>query len=140
MERVGRVISTKDGLADLEVRKVSSCGTNCASCSAACAQPPQVIKVVNTLDAKPGDFVEIQADSSRVLKFMLVLYGIPTLFLIIGFALGNSYFKNLGSENYELMALLVGLVAMVLGGLIVRAIDKKSKLKSEQINFMKKKL
>lgn len=140
MERVGRVVRVNDGIAELEVRKVSSCGTSCASCSAACQQPPQVIKVIDNLQVKPGDFVEVQADSSRVLKFMLVLYGIPLLFLIVGFSLGHSYFSKAQSDNYELLALLVGLVSMAVGGFIVRLIDKKSKVKSENINFMVKKL
>lgn len=140
MERVGRVVKVHDGMADLEVRKVSSCGTNCASCSAACEQPPQVIKVLDTLQVKPGDFVEVKADSSRVLKFMLALYGIPLLFLIVGFVVGHSYFLSINSPNYELLSLLVGVIAMAVGALIVRAIDKKSKVKSENINFMVKKL
>ncbi|MDO5028266.1 MAG: SoxR reducing system RseC family protein [Bacillota bacterium] len=140
MERVGRVISVKDGMADLEVRKVSSCGSNCASCSAACEQAPQVIKVIDSLQVQPGDFVEVKADSSRVLKFMLILYGIPLLFLIIGFSLGHSYFLSIQAKNYEILALLVGLVAMVLGAMVVRFIDKKSKVRSENINFMVKKL
>lgn len=140
MERVGRVVTVNDGIAELEVRKVSSCGTSCASCSASCQQPPQVIKVIDNLQVKPGDFVEVQADSSRVLKFMLVLYGIPLLFLIVGFSLGHSYFLKAQRDNYELLALLVGLVSMALGGFIVRLIDKKSKVKSENINFMVKKL
>lgn len=136
MERVGRVVSVNDGMAELEVRKVSSCGTNCASCQASCAQPPQLIKVYNTLQAKPGDFVEIKADSNRILKYMLVLYGIPLLFLIVGFIVGDSYFRGKGSSNYELMSLLVGILSMLVGGLVVRAIDKKTKVKSENINYM----
>lgn len=140
MDRVGRVVETQDGMANLEVRKVSSCGTNCASCSAACAQPPQVIKVINSLDAKPGDFVEVHADSGRVLKFMLLLYGIPLLFLIVGFGLGHSYLVENNIANYEILALLIGLVSMAIGGLIVRFIDKKSNVKSENINYMVKKL
>lgn len=140
MDRVGKVVNTNDGMASLEVRKVSSCGTNCASCSAACAQPPQVIEVINTLEAEAGDFVEIQADSGRVLKYMLLLYGIPLLFLIVGFGLGHSYLVNQNIENYEILSLLIGIVAMAIGGLVVRLIDKRSNVKSENINFMVRKL
>ena len=140
MDRVGKVVNTKEGMASLEVRKVSSCGTNCASCSAACAQPPQVIEVINTLEAEAGDFVEIQADSGRVLKYMLLLYGIPLLFLIVGFGLGHSYLVNQNIENYEILSLLIGIVAMAIGGLVVRLIDKRSNVKSENINFMVRKL
>lgn len=140
MDRVGKVVNTNNGMASLEVRKVSSCGTNCASCSAACAQPPQVIEVINTLEAEAGDFVEIQADNGRVLKYMLLLYGIPLLFLIVGFGLGHSYLVNRNIENYEILSLLIGIVAMAIGGLVVRLIDKRSNVKSENINFMVRKL
>lgn len=140
MDRVGKVVNTNDGMASLEVRKVSSCGTNCASCSAACAQPPQVIEVINTLEAEAGDFVEIQADNGRVLKYMLLLYGIPLLFLIVGFGLGHSYLVNQNIANYEILSLLIGIVAMAIGGLVVRLIDKRSNVKSENINFMVRKL
>lgn len=140
MDQVGRVVSTNDGMASLEVRKMSSCGTNCASCNAACDKPPQKIEVLNTLDAKPGDFVEIQADSGRVLKYMLLLYGVPLLFLIIGFAVSHSYFVNNNYENYELLALVGGALFMVVGALIVKIFDKKSNIKSYNINYMVKKL
>lgn len=140
MDRVGKVVDTKEGLASLEVRKVSSCGTHCASCSAACEQPPQVIEVINTLDAKAGDFVEIQADSGRVLKYMLLLYGIPLLFLIVGFGVGHSYLVGQNINNYEILSLLIGLIAFAFGGLIVRLIDKRSNVKSENVNFMTRKL
>lgn len=140
MDRVGRVVATNDGMASLEVRKVSSCGTNCASCSAACDQPPQVIDVINSLNAEPGDFVEIQADSGRVLKYMLLLYGLPLLFLIIGFAVSHNYFFNKGYDNYEILSLLGGIVFMAVGALIVKIFDKKSNVKSYNINYMVKKL
>ncbi|MFB0972161.1 MAG: SoxR reducing system RseC family protein [Tissierellia bacterium] len=140
MEQVGRVVSTNDGMASLEVRKVSACGTNCASCAASCEQEPMKIDVIDSLGVKPGEYVEIKADGGQVLKYMLLLYGLPLLFMIIGFGVSHSYFQNAQIANYELMSLLVGLVALTLGALIVRSIDKKSNIKSYNINHMVRKL
>ncbi len=140
MEQVGRVISVKDGMASLEVRKVSSCGTNCASCSAGCNQEPMKIEVINSLGVQPGEYVEIKADSGRVLKYMLLLYGLPLLFMILGFGFSHSYFQSMQMENYEIMSLLVGIVFLAVGAFIVRMIDKKSNVKSYNINQMVRKL
>ncbi len=140
MEQVGKVVSTNDGMASLEVRKVSSCGTNCAACSAGCNQEPQRIEVINTLGVNPGDFVEIKADSGRVLRYMLLLYGLPLLFMIIGFGVSHSYFQQAQMENYELLSLLVGIGTLGIGALIVRMIDKRSGVKSYNINHMVRKL
>lgn len=140
MEQVGKVISINDGMASLEVRKVSACGTNCATCSAGCNQDPLKIEVFNTLNVSPGDFVEIKADSSRVLKYMLILYGTPLLFLLFGVGISHSYFQKLNMDNYEILSLLVGIVSLCIGALIVKRVDKKSDIKSYNINHMVRKL
>lgn len=134
MDQVGRVISTNDGMAKLEVKRVGGCGTNCAACSASCEANPEYIEIINTLGAKPGEFVEIVSDSGRVLKFMLMLYGIPLVFMIVGFLIGYQIFS--GNPNQEIMSLVVGLLALVISGFVLKVIDKNSNASSSSINSM----
>lgn len=138
MDQVGRVISTNEGMARLEVKRVAGCGTNCKGCASSCEVKAEYIDLINTLDAKPGEFVEIVSDTGRVLKFMLVLYGVPLLFLIAGFLVGYQMFA--GNPNQEIMSLGVGILALVISGFIIKLIDKNSKASSSSINAMSRKL
>lgn len=137
MEMMGKVVSVNDGIAKLEVRRNGGCGGGCSSCASSCSDASiEIIDVINTLQAEAGDIVEIKADSSRVLKYMMILYGIPLLFLLIGSIGGYLYFGNTVSE---FIPLLVGIIAMVIGFIIVKIVDSKSNLSSEQINTMTRK-
>lgn len=137
MEIMGKVVSVNDGIAKLEVRRKGGCGGGCSSCASSCTDASiEIIDVINTLQAEAGDIVEIKADSSRVLKYMMILYGIPLLFLLIGSIGGYLYF---GDTVNEFIPLLVGIIAMVIGFIIVKIVDSKSNLRSEQINTMTRK-
>ena len=140
MEQVGKVVSVNDGMAKVAVRKISACGTNCSACSGSCNQEPQIIDIIDTLGVKEGDYVEVKGDSGRILKYMLLLYGLPLLFMIVGFGVSYSIFLERGYKNYELLSLCVGFVCLLAGGLAVKLIDSKSNIKSYNVNYMVKKL
>ena len=67
---------------------------------------------------------------------MLILYGVPLLFLLIGSLAGYAYF---GDNSSEFLPLLCGIITMSLGFFIVKIVDKNSNLSSDQINTMVKK-
>lgn len=140
MDQVGKVLHVKDGIASLDVKRISSCGSSCGSCSAHCDVEGQRIDVIDTLNVDVGDYVEISTDTSRVFKYMLMLYGIPLVFLITGFVVSYNLFIKYDVANYELYSFLVGLISMVVAGFILRQIDKSSKVQSFEINQMVKKL
>ena len=65
---------------------------------------------------------------------MLLLYGLPTLALILGVVAGMSIFEK---ESY---AFVLGLVFLAISGVVLRIKDSKSGVKSENLNYMVKKL
>lgn len=130
MEKVGFVVSTEGNTAKLAVKKVSGCGTDCSACSGSCEQKSEILDINNTLGAKPGDFVEISTDSTKLIKYMLLIYGVPLLFLIVGFVAGFSV------SNNEMYSLLAGVLALALGGFIVNRVDKKIGNKARDLNQM----
>lgn len=134
MDQVGQILKVEDGMAYVKVRRVGGCGDSCGSCSASCDVPPEYINIIDTLGVAPGEFVEIGTDNSRVLGYMMVLYGVPLLGLLLGSVIG---FTVLGSE---LKGIISGAVGLVVAMIIVKLFDKKTAVRSEDINYMVKKL
>lgn len=139
MEQVGLVVKTEDGIAEMIVRRVSSCGGGgCKSCASSCDVKPDILKVVNTLDAKVGDYVELRANNGMLLKYTLLIYGLPMLFLVIGSIIGITLFKDY--PKGELYGAVFGLFVMAISFLIIKIIDGRKKESLQNIVVMVKKL
>ena len=132
MEQIGFVRSVKDGKVELEIKRVSGCGENCKGCGSSCDIPAHILTLPNKINASVGDFVEIKGESKKIIKYSMIVYMVPFIFLIGGIVLGNNYFKSIGNPNYEILSFLTGLVAIILGYLFVRIIDKRISEKDEQ--------
>jgi len=131
MEQVGFVKKIDGNKMELEVRRVSACGTSCNTCSSGCEVKPHTITVYNELNAKIGDFVEIKGESKRIVKYALIVYMIPFVAFILGVVAGNAIFKSLAYANYELLSFFTGFITMAISFLIVRVIDKKVSKKAD---------
>lgn len=70
------------------------------------SRKPQLLRLPNTIHARPGDVVVIRAAGGMVLKAVWRAYGIP---LLLGLALSMLASVVTGSEQLALTALLVGL-------------------------------
>lgn len=125
MEQVGFVRRILDDKVELEVRRISGCGGGCSSCSSHCDSPPHIITLPNKLNAKVGDFVELKGETKRILKYALIVYIIPIVFLILGIALGTNYFEEIGNTNYEILGFLIGIIFLVISYLLVKLIDRR---------------
>lgn len=125
MDQIGFVRKIKGDNIELEVRRVSSCGGGCNTCSSNCDAPAHIITVENQLDAKVGDFVEIKGDSRNILMYTAIVYMVPLAFLILGIVIGNNIFKSKGYSNYEVLSFITGVIFVSLSLLIVKLIDKK---------------
>ncbi len=133
MQQIGIVREVNDKDVVLEVRRVSACGSNCASCGSSCEESPHRIIINNKVNAKLGDIVEIQAETKKILKYTFIIYILPLAFLILGIALGNEYFQSRGYGNYEVLSFLTGLVALVVSYGILKLIDNSIAKKEEKI-------
>ena len=126
MEQVGFVRKIDGNNMELEVRRVSACGGGgCNSCSGSCEVAPHIITVPNKLNAKVGDFVEIQGNAKNILKFTALVYMVPLFFLIAGIAVGNMIFKGGGYSNYEILSFITGVAFLLVSLFLVKLVDKR---------------
>ncbi len=85
MEQIGEVVEINGKTATVRIRRVSSCGESCASCSAHCKPTATVITAVNGLSAKIGDTVKLQMNSGYFLFLAFVGYILPILICIAAY-------------------------------------------------------
>lgn len=132
MEQVGYVIAIEGNQARLLVKRMMSCGSNCAACKASCGAKPLEILVENKIGAKVGDRVEIMSSTSNVMKILLILYMLPFLSLCIGIFLGLLLLEK-KTEYYELYSFGLGLLFMTFGYWMIRKIDREYRKKNQTI-------
>lgn len=133
MEQVGFVVTTSKDMAKVIVGRASACGENCASCGSSCKTPGISLDVKNTLGAKPGDYVELKAQTNQILKSAAIVYLFPLLVMIIGIIGGIYIFRSAGYANYETYGFIIGLLFLGLSYAILRLIDNRIKKKDKAI-------
>lgn len=131
MEQVGFVRKIKDDKMELEVRRASACGGGCNDCGGSCDEDPHIVVISNQLNAKVGDFVELQAEVGNLLKYTFIIYMIPFMFLVGGIFIGNFLFKNSNTDNREMLSFLSGLISVGVSLVILKLIDKKAAKKDD---------
>lgn len=125
MEQVGFVKNIYENKAEVEVRRISSCGGGCKSCAGSCDSPNHSVILLNNIGAKVGDLVEIQAVAKDILKYTMIAYMIPFSMLLLGIIGGIKILQYKGVVNYEPLSFLIGIVFLALGYLIVKIFDNK---------------
>ncbi|NLJ78410.1 MAG: SoxR reducing system RseC family protein [Tissierellia bacterium] len=136
MDQIGYVRKTMNNIAEVEVKRISGCGTGCSSCGGSCNVPSIIVNIENSIDASEGDFVEIKAKPKHIIKYALIIYMIPFIMLILGISFGISFFQSQGIENYETYAFMVGLLFLIIAFGIVRIIDRRIKDRNETVMEM----
>lgn len=120
MEQIVKVKALNpDGTAEVECRRVSACGGNCAECGGCSDGKPQTMTVTaaNPIGAKPGDQVVVTSSTGKVLTAVAAVYLLPLVMLIAGYCV------------WGLAAGLAGLILGFLGAVILdrrRAKEKKT--------------
>lgn len=136
MEQVGFVKKISDGSAEVEVRRISSCGGGCKSCASSCDTPNHVVTLRNDINAKVGDLVEIRAVAKDILKYTMIVYMIPFSMLLIGIIGGMKVLQSYGVANYEPLSFLIGVVFLALGYFIVKIFDNKIENKEDETTIV----
>lgn len=121
MQVIGKVLSTSGNKAFVSLVRTSACGGNCKACGGGCETVAHTIEVMNSIDAKAGEMVEVVMDDSLGLKASAILYAIPFLGFIIGILLG--YVLKLS----ELKSFFLGVLGIALSYLCIYFIDAKNK-------------
>ncbi len=132
MEQIGYIRNTSNGMAEVEVRRISGCGGSCSSCGGSCDVPSIIIKIENSIGAKPGDYVEIKGQSNKIIRYALIVYMIPFFMLILGIMMSTVLLKSLGINNSELYSFLIGILFLGISFLILKRIDNSIKKKNDK--------
>ena len=112
---------TDNNCAMVKVTRLTACGGNCENCEA-CVTAGQVDAVAaNPLNAQPGDRVIIEGKTSRVMQAIALVYVLPILLLIAGYA--AAYL--LGAA--EGLCILAAFAGVILGGVIIVWSQKNSR-------------
>lgn len=125
MDQKGLVTKINGSMAEVEVKRVSACGDSCENCSGSCDIPGVKVNILNTINAKPGDYVEIRGKSRGLIKYTIILYMIPLMMLLLGMFSGIYFFKYIGNKNYETLGFIVGLIFLSISYIFLKRIDKK---------------
>ena len=121
MNQIGIVKSIDNKTTVVLVRRTSSCGDNCAGCSAACKVPVIDVKADTIPDIKVGDEVEIFSEDVNILKYSFVLYGVPLVIMVAVIFLVSFLIKG---EDGQLYGGLFGILSLILSFFILRKYDK----------------
>ena len=102
----------REGVAEVSLLRQMECGLHCDGACAGCsAKPPQEILAMasNGIDARPGDFVEVEPASGHNYSASVIVFLLPCVGLGLGYALGL-YLLHLG-EVASMLTALLGLAA-----------------------------
>lgn len=102
----------REGVAEVSLLRQMECGLHCDGACAGCsAKPPQEILALasNGIDARPGDFVEVEPASGHNYSASVIVFLLPCVGLGLGYALGL-YLLHLG-EVASMLTALLGLAA-----------------------------
>lgn len=138
MEQTGVIKKVYDGLAEIEVKRVSGWGENCKGCGSSCNTPGHVIILKNDINAEVGDRVEIIGKTADILKLTMIVYFVPFTLMLIGIFSGLRIFKNMSIENYEPLSFLLGLACLGIGYFLVRIFDNSFGKKDKETIVMTK--
>ena len=122
------------GMAEVAVKRTTACGGNCRSCESCVFQNELKTPAVNRIDAKPGQKVLIESQTSRIFKAAFLVYVFPLVLFLAGYLVTSAL--SLG-ESAEIIGSFVGLI---LGAVIVvlsqRRIREKDKITFEIVEYL----
>ena len=120
IEETAHVVDTDGEYAWVETERRSSCGSCSAkgcgtgALSKILGRRSQRLKVLNPIDAKPGEDVVLGIHEQALLKGSLAVYIVPLLTMLAGALLGEGLAPQWGSDS-ETLSMLLGLLGLAAG-------------------------
>ncbi|WP_303864601.1 SoxR reducing system RseC family protein [Alkalibaculum bacchi] len=121
MIEIGTVDSIVEKKAKVTIERSAMCG-DCGACQVGKDKLTMETTVLNTVNAKVGDKVEVEMAFKNVLMASIIAYGIPLLFFIIGVMLSSLF---IGEVENPIISFISGLVLMAVAFIIIKILDKK---------------
>ncbi len=111
-------------MAEVAVTRGTACGGNCGSCESCMFQSELRAVARNLIQAKPGQKVTISSKSSHIFNAAFLVYVMPLLFFLAGYALAAAAGAGEGIRILvSFCALLVSAAVLVLS----QRLNKKKK-------------
>ena len=122
IEETAVIVKTTGEFAEVETQRSTACGscsakTGCGTSLLATVfgKRRSLIKVMNPIQAQPGDRVVIGLDEAPFLRAAFSLYLVPILGMMGGALLGEWLATRTAAESTELASLLGGVSGLALG-------------------------
>lgn len=123
MKEYGVVLNLENGNAVIGLKRNSAC-SSCGACELGSNHAQMEITLENTVDAKPGDTVEIQLPASQFLKASAILYLLPLVALILGIVLG--YYAGVSLDlNADMIGAVTGILFTILSYVSIRRLEPR---------------
>ena len=122
-----------DDMAEIVVTRGTACGSNCGNCESCIFDDKVKASARNLINARPGQKVIISSKSSRVYSAAILVYVIPMVLMVLGYAVAHAAGASEG------ICILVSFAGLIVGAAITVASHKKWKEKNpitfDIINF-----
>ena len=112
-----------NNMAEVAVTRTTACGGNCGNCESCIFQSELKAVAKNRISAQPGQRVLIESKSSKVFGAAILVYIMPLLFFLLGFAVAYSFGAAEG------VCVAVSFAALALGAAVMVASQKLKKNK-----------
>lgn len=125
MREYGTVLERDNDNVIIGIERSSAC-SRCGACELGSAHSQMKLSLKNTINAKPGDIVELQLPASQFLRASIILYIIPLLALILGVVIGygiGTYLK----VNSEIIGAICGILLTLVAYLFIKKMEPKFK-------------
>jgi len=123
MTEIGQVVEIKGMDAIVRIERTPACG-KCRGCQLSDKNGDILLTIPNLLGAQVGDFVQIDLESTQILKASAIAYLIPLLALIAGIVAGY-----LAAPSFDMNPELLGAI----GGILLTGISFWGIKKAEPI-------
>lgn len=115
-------------MAEVAVTRGTACGGNCGSCESCMFQSELRTEARNLIQAKPGQKVVIESKSSRIFGAAILVYVMPLLFFLAGYALAAVL------DAGEGVRILVSFASLLLSAAIL-VLSQRLKKEKKAITF-----
>ena len=117
-----------NGMAEVVVARSTACGGNCGHCESCVFQSELKTPARNTIGAKPGEKVIIASKSSTVFRAAALVYVLPLLLFLLGYALAA--LAGAGED----LCIAFSFLGLLLGGAVI-VLSQRLKRNKNSIEF-----
>lgn len=127
MDETGKITSTYNNLAKIEITPNASC-EKCKICDIG-ENGQRIVEATNSIKAQVGNIVKLEMNSTIITKAAFIMYLLPLILMFIGFAVGNKLAIILNLEKYlELFVAIFGIISLLGAYLGIKIYDRKISL------------